>query len=183
MKEHFLIEDEKSVTSLLGVVNELAREGFTPLIDTLTKDYHDHIFSVIVERDIDYCPTDKHADFWWNLIQTTLNAENQVDHAKKALQDKKDSLLLYTDWAGVSEKLGTKISNQAQRDAYIRTCISEEREAVQEAQAHLAELRRLEQFAREHGVDAVPPEPKEEEVPETPDGVDVEELKVEEVVE
>lgn len=95
-----------------------------------------------------------------NISQDILDAEFQATKAVNDLKDVEDFYLLNADWDIISEEIGQKITNQKQKDAYIRKQCTKDREWMETTKQWLAHVKRLAGMHERAGTPPWTPEPE-----------------------
>lgn len=76
----------------------------------------------------------------WEVLEELKTKEEEYRRCKEKLLSKEDSLYLYADWDELKKEKG--ISNQRQREAYIRKCTEKQREQLNTLQVERDNLKR-----------------------------------------
>lgn len=108
-----------SMEEFISKLNNRAKDFYFPVWDTAR--FYENDIQVISKYmpDIDLSETQIKERV--DIITLVYDSEQYLSLCESELRDKKDELLLTADWKKISDELRQKISNQAQRDAYIRT--------------------------------------------------------------
>jgi hypothetical protein len=140
-----------SSVGFLNLLNENQQEGYMIDRETLlqSKGVDSETGEVFMKREAYLFDSDanhindEETSKRTQISDDILEAEFYAAKAQGDLRNLEDDLTLRTDWDLAGAEVGNKISNQSQRDAYIRTQTKQDREWYESCKQWLSHVKRL----------------------------------------